>query len=75
MDKRKKVLISILYKTERRIMIIFKNAVEKWNLRAKITGLKEIKEKDIKLNKGRNKTKDKSKKSRKKKNNNEKKSE
>ena len=56
-------------------MIIFKNALEKWNLRAKIMGLKEIKEKDIKLNKGRNKTKDKIKKSRKKKNNNEKKSE
>ena len=67
MEKRKKKLESIIYKVDRKIVIILKNILEKWNLRAKLIGLKEINEKDKKQNKGRSRTKDKTKKSKKKK--------
>ena len=74
-EKRKKILTGIIYKIDRKITIILKNDLEKWNLRAKLIGLKEIHEKDINKNKERGKTRDKSKKPRKRKkfnnNNNE----
>ena len=67
MEKRKLKLERIIYKINRKIVIILKNILEKWNIRAKLIGLKEINEKNKKQNKGKSRTKDKSKKPKKKK--------
>ena len=69
MLERIKILKAIIYKIDRKVIIICKNVIEKWNLRAKLIGLKEIHEKDKKQNKGKSKSRDKSRKSKKKKRN------
>ena len=60
--KRIDKLKSIIFKTDRRITIYKKNIIEKWNLRTKLIGLKEIQEKDKENKKGKSKKKSKKKK-------------
>ena len=59
MEKRAHKLKGIIYKTDRRITIYKKNIIEKWNLRTKLIGLKEIKEKDKESKKGKSRKKSK----------------
>ena len=62
MKKRVEKLKQIIYKIDRKSIIVLKNVFQKWNIRAKLMSLKEIKENDEKRKKRKSKGKSKKKK-------------